>query len=48
MDNVSIYRGATCVNDDDYTEEGRIIPKCDTGCFTPEAPENGFIRVSSI
>ncbi|XP_013910560.1 PREDICTED: complement component C6-like [Thamnophis sirtalis] len=43
---ISMFKsqGATCVNDDDYTEEGRIIPKCDTGCFTPEAPENGFIR----
>uniref|UniRef100_A0A8C5SKP9 Complement C6 n=1 Tax=Laticauda laticaudata TaxID=8630 RepID=A0A8C5SKP9_LATLA len=43
---ISIFKsqGATCVNDDDYTEEGRIKPKCDTGCFTPEAPENGLIR----
>uniref|UniRef100_A0A8C7DYR3 Complement component C6 n=1 Tax=Naja naja TaxID=35670 RepID=A0A8C7DYR3_NAJNA len=43
---ISIFKsqGATCVNDDDYTEEGRIKPKCDTGCFTPEPPENGFIR----
>ncbi|XP_070794996.1 complement component C6-like [Pituophis catenifer annectens] len=43
---ISMFKsqGATCVNDDDYTEEGRIKPKCDTGCFTPEAPENGFIR----
>ncbi|ETE64493.1 Complement component C6, partial [Ophiophagus hannah] len=43
---ISIFKsqGATCVNDDDYTGEGRIKPKCDTGCFTPEAPENGLIR----
>ncbi|XP_070599503.1 complement component C6-like [Erythrolamprus reginae] len=43
---ISIFKsqGATCVNDDDYNEEGRIKPKCDTGCITPEAPENGFIR----
>ncbi|KAL7989068.1 hypothetical protein Chor_007987 [Crotalus horridus] len=43
---ISMFKsqGAICVNDDDYTEEGQIKSKCDTGCFTPEAPENGFIR----
>ncbi|XP_063151780.1 complement component C6-like isoform X2 [Candoia aspera] len=43
---ISMFKsqGATCVNDDDYTEEGRIKHTCDTGCSTPKASENGFIR----